>query len=191
MLLNCGVIYSMLHMIRRILDILSSWKVLLLSTSLIFCFLTPAKAVDITFEWYGCNLVVSNLMVSSAESYETVPCGLEEGELAYIDRNYIFTYVPGYLLGATYIKTANDDKGSTGTDFLSFDVNQDVTVYVAHDSRITDKPAWLSSFTDTGDNLSTNDASLSIYAKDFPAGTITLGGNEASSMYSVIVVPLQ
>jgi hypothetical protein len=48
------------------------------------------------------------------------------------------------------------------------------------------------SFTDTGANLVTSDASnnLSLYVKNFNIGTVTLGGNEGGneSMYSVVVV---
>jgi hypothetical protein len=97
----------------------------------------------------------------------------------YIDRNDTFIDIPGYLAGQTYIQTANDDKASTGTDFLSFDVNEDVTVYVAHDDTIEDISAWLNGFMDTGDELVTTDSnkSFSIYARDFTAGTVTLGGN--------------
>jgi hypothetical protein len=138
------------------------------------------------------DLVVSNVVVRSGENYQVVPYGLQEGESVYIDRSYKFTDVPIYLGGKTYIKTANDDKASTGSNFLSFDVNQDVTVYVAHDDLIKSKPAWLASFTDTGDALVTTDLdkSLSLYAKDFPAGTVTLGGNEGpgDSMYVVVLV---
>ena len=138
----------------------------------------------------GEDLIVSNLTVDSGEDYEVVNNGLVDGALAYIDRSYKFTDIPVYLEGATYIKTANDDKGSVGDDFLSFDVTQDVTVYVAHDDSITDKPSWLLDFTDTGDQLVTTDKSLSIYARDFSAGTITLGGNEGPghSMYVVALV---
>jgi hypothetical protein len=139
-------------------------------------------------------LVVSNVVVQSGENYQVMPYGLQVGSraYAYIDRTYYFTDVPGYLAGETYIKTANDDKASSGSNFLSFDVNQGVTVYVAHDDYIKDKPAWLASFTDTGDALVTTDLnkSLSLYAKDFPAGTVTLGGNEGpgNSMYVVVLV---
>ena len=134
--------------------------------------------------------------MGSGEDYEVVESGLVDGALAYIDRSYTFTDIPAYLEAATYIKTANDDKVSVGDDFLSLDVNQDVTVYVAHDDLITDKPSWLLDFTDTGDQLVTTDKSLSIYAKNFPAGTVTLGGKLAegavgqSSNYTVSLKPL-
>jgi len=122
--------------------------------------------------------IINNLTVSSGKVYEVVPNALQEGASAYIDRTYTFTYVPGYLEGTTYIKTANDDKGFSSRDFLSFEVTQNVTVYVAHDDRSLSKPTWLLEFTDTGDQLATTDTTLSIFARDFPAGTITLGGNQ-------------
>jgi len=134
--------------------------------------------------------IVTNLTVSSGEIYEVVSEGLQEGALVYTDRTYTFTDVPDYLVGATYIKTANDDKASNGKDFLSFGVTQNVTIYVAHDDAIGDIPPWLLDFTDTGDQLVTPDTTLSIYTKDFPAGTIVLGGNEGGiySMYVVIIM---
>ena len=67
-----------------------------------------------------------------------------------------------------------------------------MTVQVAHDVRITTKPAWLSTFTDTGQNLVTSDTTLRMFAQSFPAGTITLGGNTSGggfSMYAVVVQP--
>ena len=115
---------------------------------------------------------------------------LTEGKAVYIDRNYAYTKVPSAYTGAMMLRTANDDKRATGDSFLSFDVNQPVTVWVAHDMRITDKPSWLSSWTATGENLLTSDATLELFRKDFPTGTVTLGGNggpSVSSMYTLLV----
>jgi fibronectin type 3 domain-containing protein len=138
----------------------------------------------------GIPLVINNLTVASSGNYEIIENGLQNGALVYIDRSFTYTAAPSLLQGATYIKTANDDKGSSDPSFLTFEVNQDVTVYVAHDDRITTKPSWMVSFTDTGDDLVTTDSILSIFAKDFPPGTITLGGNEGSgnSMYTVVII---
>ena len=137
------------------------------------------------------QLVISNLTVGSGMDYEIVVNGLYNGALVYIDRSFTYSSVPDWLEGATYIKTANDDKGSSGSSFISFDVNQDVTVYVAHDDRISTKPAWLVPFIDTGYDLTTTDATLSIFEKDFSVDTITFGGNEGTgySMYTVTIVP--
>ena len=140
-------------------------------------------------------LVITNLTVASEKPYEVITNGLQVGALVYIDRGFTFTTIPPSLVGQTYLKTANDDKNSTGTNFLSFEVNQPVTVYVAHDHRITTKPTWLTSaFTDEGQDLVTTDVPLGLFSQTFPAGTVTLGGNRESvttfSMYSVVVVPV-
>ncbi|MCK4814400.1 hypothetical protein KA005_01410, partial [bacterium] len=137
-------------------------------------------------------LAISNM---NQKGYTVEYDSLSVGQLIYTDRTYTFTSVPASYQGETYIQTANDDKGSTGTSFLTFDVNKDCTVYVAHDDTITTKPSWLSTFTDTGENLVSSDSSktLSLYSKNFSTGTVTLGGNEgggSSSMYSVVVVPV-
>lgn len=141
------------------------------------------------------QLVVSNVVATSGASYEVAE-GLAIGSMAYSDRTFTYTQVPFELAGATYIRTANDDKLSQATSFLSFDVNQAVIVYVAHDDRYAVKPAWLQSFTDTGLDLQIN-VTFSVYAKDFPPGTIQLGGNvnpvevEDNNMYTVILAPQQ
>jgi hypothetical protein len=136
------------------------------------------------------SLTISNLTVASGQSYVVPASGLQTGGTVYIDRSYTFTSVPPSVQGAAYIQTANHDKGATHTNFLSFTVNHPVTVQVAHDVRITPKPSWLSTFTDTGTNLVTSDTTLRLFARAFPAGTITLGGNASGggfSMYAVIV----
>ncbi len=120
------------------------------------------------------------------------PPGLQVGDRAYIDRTYTFTTIPALVQGEAYIRTANNDKNATANPFLTFTVNQPVTVYVAHDKRILLKPSWFATlgFTDSGENLVTTDAAFDLFAASFSAGTIQLGGNEgggSGSMYSVIV----
>jgi hypothetical protein len=44
-----------------------------------------------------------------------------------------------------------------------------VIVYVAHDDIIGTRPSWLSSFSDTGDNIVTTDTALSIFESNFLA----------------------
>jgi hypothetical protein len=135
------------------------------------------------------NVSVSNVAVSSGKAYEVVQNGLRNGASVYIDRSYTFTNVPAFLEGATYIKTANDDKAQAGDNFLSFEVNQDVTAYVGYDTRASGTPSWLQGYTDTGDVINTSDATFRLFTKDFPAGPIALGGNEGSgySNYTVFI----
>ncbi len=150
--------------------------------------ITPNTQATYTFD---VQLVINNLSVSSGRLYEVMPDGLHDGSIVYIDRVITFSSVPIDLEDATYIKTANDDKGSDIGSFISFDINQNVTVYVAHDYRIISKPSWMALFTDTKEDIVTTDSTLSVYARDFPAGTVILGGNEGAgySMYSIAVKP--
>ncbi|MFQ5963711.1 MAG: DUF5060 domain-containing protein [Candidatus Scalinduaceae bacterium] len=149
--------------------------------------ITPDTQGTYTF---AAQLVIGNLSAGSGSAYVVVPDGLQTGAATYIDRSFTFSTVPASVNGATYIQTANNDKSSTGTSFLTFDVNQNVTVYVGHDNRITTKPSWLAGFTDTGEDIVTTDTALRLFAKDFPAGAVTLGGNQGSgnSMYTVVIL---
>jgi hypothetical protein len=140
--------------------------------------------------WSFTTTSVPPLVTSVSPATYTVQYNaLAVGQPVYVDRDYTFTDVAS-LGGSTYIKTANDDKTSTDNPFLTFNVASNVVVYVAHDDRLAPKPVWLSTFSDTGENL-VADTTLSLYAKEFAAGTVTLGGNEgndgSSSMYSVVV----
>jgi len=141
---------------------------------------------------FASSFTISNLSVTSGKIYEVMQNALDNGTLVYIDRTYAFSDASSGLVGATYIKTANDDKGSTGNGFLTFDVNQDVAVYIAYDNRATSKPAWLSGFANTGLSVTIASRKHSLWREDFSAGNVALGGNAFSSgsMYSVILFPL-
>ena len=137
------------------------------------------------------GLIISNIVAATGKAY--VQDTLAIGKLFFFDRTYTFRSVPTPYNNLKYIKTANNDRYNTAATFLQFDVNTDVTVYVAYDDRISPKVNWLSTFTDTGNNLVRSDGvSYSMYARTFPAGHVSLGGCSISStgaggMYVVIV----
>ncbi|MFQ5584571.1 MAG: T9SS type A sorting domain-containing protein, partial [Calditrichia bacterium] len=139
-------------------------------------------------------MIISNINVASGRNY-IIENNLQIGEMAYIDRNYTYQNIPSSLNSNDYIRTANDDKLSQGIQFLSFDVNQPVTVYVCHDNRYELKPDWLMQFSNTQQSIYVGSAVMTVFGKDFPAGTITLGGNvhpqetENNNMYTVIIAP--
>jgi hypothetical protein len=119
-----------------------------------------------------------------------VPNGFLNGARAYADRSYTFSSVPSSMRGLTYIQTSNNDMRSDSNSFMNFTADEDITVFVAHDDRIRRKPRWLSSFADTRHNILIRNKTLSVFAKDFSKGRITLGGNggdRRSRMYSVII----
>jgi hypothetical protein len=125
--------------------------------------------------------VVSNLSVASGKPYQVVDDGLVSGAPFFIDRDFTFKSIPATVQGAAYIKTANDDKGRKDAAFLSFQVGQDTTVYVAYDHRASSLPDWLKSWNGTGESITTTDVSFKLFARDFAASsTVTLGGNLAT-----------
>jgi hypothetical protein len=110
------------------------------------------------------------------------------GKDVYIDRNYTYMLIPPTFVGVQYLKTANDDKFVTASDAISFDVDKPVTVFVAY--QLTALPTWLQSWIPTGAQWEASHTTFDVYRKDFPAGTVMLGGNEGGldSMYSLAVV---
>ena len=120
---------------------------------------------------------------------------LAAGQMLYSDRTYAFNNpIPGIENGQIYIRTLNNDKDKTGSGFLSFKVNKPVLVYLARDARITKLPSWMTGWTKSIDRIPSGDGWRNLYFKQFPAGTVSLGGNRDSSMstgtsmYSVILV---
>ena len=140
-------------------------------------------------------LSITNVVAASGGKYTVVANGLKVGATQYIDRAYKFVTVPAPVAGLTYIKTANADKDAKpgSTSFLTFDVNQEVTVYVLHDDLVA-RPAWLTSgFTDANVDVTSEDKKHSVFQRTFPAGKVTLGSNvvqaEGDNMYTVAIAP--
>jgi hypothetical protein len=124
---------------------------------------------------------------------------LKSGVQPYIDRNYVYVKFPKKLEDKPFIVTAMDDKFSNENELIKFNVDRKVTIYIAHNDCYNDKPSWLSQFRDTGESVvmtsyeNTLDSSISLYAREFSAGSISLGGNVVQGetlecgMYSVII----
>lgn len=144
--------------------------------------------------------LVHNLVVSSNKDYRIGK--LEEGAMAYFDRSYVFTNVPSFLQGQSYILTANEDKclDDPAAFNLKFDVHRPVTVYLAHDDRYVRKPPWMSPFEKTNESITLafpgSRQRYTLYRKEFSPGKILLGSNVDNrclegnfAMYSVIIAP--
>ncbi len=119
----------------------------------------------------------------------------------YLDSSKLtFTDIPEPYVGLDYLRTSNWNtrksrwkRLSTSNPLISFAVNENVSVYVAMDSRAS-IPSWLQDWSDTGDKVLARArrtrVKYEIYRKDFSVGNITLGGNEgysSSYMYFVVV----
>ncbi len=158
------------------------------------------KAANIIAADSQTNFTYTSALVIDNVQQETYQQGiLRVDSKVYIDRDFIYTTIPERFQNLKYLRTANNDKMGAAEGFLSFDVNQAVTVYVAYDERYPQQPEWLQDWMKTEEILKTTDVdsnpagvNLALYSKEYEAGTVTLGGNEAeneddNSMYTVII----
>lgn len=117
---------------------------------------------------------------------------LDEGQTYYTDRTYTLTRVPSAYVGMEMITTPNEERNlATDTDYVTFEMPNDGTVYVAYDSRASRVPEWLDGFTDTGDVLLTAlsaQPSLKIYSRTYNQGKcVKLGSNKAAGFSGDII----
>ena len=122
--------------------------------------------------------LIRHLKVRSNGRYQTLSGGVEPGELVYTDRAYRLKSIPEALLGAELLQTANGDDGSRGNDWLTFEALLPVRIWVGIDTRLPQPPTWIREhFRRTEHLVVTDDCTLQLYARDFAAGQVTLGGN--------------
>jgi hypothetical protein len=110
------------------------------------------------------------------------------------DRTYTIASLPSALVGASWVRTANNSKTATVNPLVSFTISQSATVYVGVDTRSGIRP-WMTDGTwiDTGTQLTTNENGTirpyEVYRKSFAAGTVSLGPDAANTnMYTISVV---
>ena len=153
----------------------------------------PIKSIDIPTIPDG--QYIKSLVVNDSTNAVnwSIQSNLQIGNTAFGDRTFKFTQLPEILLGAEWIRTACDSKLYT-SELASFTAKSDITVYIGLDSRITNIPTWLNSWTNTGKSSSSdNSVTFNLYKKDFSSNSIvTLGDNGTSTNavnYTVIVKP--
>ncbi len=116
------------------------------------------------------------------------------GSTLYGDRDLTCTSIPTNLVNVETIRTAGDSKLYTD-DLAEFTAGDDITVYVAVDTRVLENmPQWLSSWTYAGTALtSSNDVTFELYKLNVSAGSVvtlgTNGGLGNSANYTVFAVP--
>jgi len=111
-------------------------------------------------------------------------------------RVYKFVTVPDTVSGSEWIRTAVGSRSASSEDLISFYLAADADVYVAHDSRITTKPPWLSSsYEDTGLSITDDQpVTYKLYKKRYSAGAhVVMGpnGNTSRMNYFVVVKPAE
>ena len=142
------------------------------------------------------NFQLSQLLINNLNRY-TAKSDFDNGVVVFSDRSYTVSSVPEGYQGLDWIQTQCDDKQSTGSDWLTFDVSEDVTVYVGYaESLIVDghpEAPWLDDGTwlDTKEGFEIVDwEPMRFYVKTFKKGGVILGGNYGDSIpprYVVLV----
>ncbi|MFN8594670.1 MAG: Hsp70 family protein [Anaerolineae bacterium] len=101
----------------------------------------------------------------------------------YLDYEYTLSRIPADLSALPALRLAQADKNVEDAEFLHFNLSRAARVYVAYDADARHVPDWLSDFTRTAMTIEIDQIGtprlLTVYAKDFPAGAVTLGGNRA------------
>lgn len=121
--------------------------------------------------------------------------GAGEGSAVFGDRDFVFTGLPRELVGAEQILTACDDKGETG-EIVRFTAAEDISVFVALDSRMTTVPAFLDGFEKTAlTAAASGDLAFTLYRLDLDKGEeAVLSGNAEDYQvvnYTVLITPRQ
>ncbi len=131
---------------------------------------------------YRQRAFVTGISAPSGSVYELDREGLSAGKRHYTDRDYRITAVPPALQAAAFIRTANSDDRSSGSEWLTFTTDEAVDVLVGVDARVAVPPAWMrvgqpGGFTDTGLTLATTDPVFRLFRRGYPPGRVVLGGN--------------
>jgi type IV pilus assembly protein PilY1 len=109
---------------------------------------------------------------------------LSSGSEPWIDKSLTISSQPAGFENHVAIRTYQDifsDYSEDAAELIDLNLPVAATVYVAYQSSKT-IPTWLGSYTDTGNNVTISDGtSFDLYAKDFSAGLVTLGGNQNGS----------
>ncbi|WP_042122328.1 FIMAH domain-containing protein [Paenibacillus senegalensis] len=143
------------------------------------------------------NVVINDNSSNGAQNAAlwTVEDNLRPGDLVAGDRLtgskvYRFVTIPEDLQGMEWIRSAVASRSATNSNLLSFYLAADAEVYVAHDSRITAKPEWLTSYEDTGELIADDQpVQFKLYKKSYQAGShVVMGANNSTSRMNYFVI---
>jgi hypothetical protein len=133
---------------------------------------------------------VANLRVESGRPYELD--SLRIGAKCYLDSAYTLKRIPVELSGLPTLRTAQQDKSNSSHAFLQFDLARAARVYVAYDASARVMPRWLRIFTPQPTSLAVEqwgtERTMRLFAKDFPAGRVVLGGNRGEEQRGEVLL---
>jgi len=141
------------------------------------------------------KVALSNLTVNDPANAAnwSLQGNLQVGVVIYGDRTYTLATLPTALIGAQWVRVANNSKTVTTNPLVSFTISKAATVYLAVDVRTGKRPwmdaSWVDSGTTLTDDESGTTRTFEVYSKGFTAGTVSLGPNGANNDgYDISVV---
>ncbi|MCF6263052.1 MAG: DUF5060 domain-containing protein [Xanthomonadales bacterium] len=144
----------------------------------------------------GSGLIITNALVYDENNGNdwSISANLQIADSMYGDRSFSFSQIPANLIGQEWLSTANDSKSFVGEKLVEFSVAVNAEVFILHRDDIPNKPDWLSSWIDTGNDVINDEPkTYSIFSRSFNAGEqVSLGsnGSASSGMYIVVVAPI-
>jgi len=160
-----------------------------LTKPIAFIFLTVIFVSGALSKDFRSDIKVTDLKVSSGLSYEVAE-NLQVGDKEYTDRDYTFTSVPDFLLGLTWIRTANNDKKAATLE-VSFKIDKEAYVYILWVARDPAQQDWLQKdYTKIEGEVGSTDEPLAVYKsnKPFSAGEIkTYQSNTGAGHYVIVL----
>jgi len=147
------------------------------------------------------NKIITHIYSQSERTYPVYRTQI--GEQCYTDRNFKINRIPSTLNNLPAIRMVNLDKEADSDDFLRFTLTQPARVYIVYEGTVKKLPNWLKRFSPQNVHLEVDDdfalisRKMHVYARQFPAGEVILGGNMAQGYegdviinYIIIVEPL-
>ena len=95
-----------------------------------------------------------------------------------VEKDRTLTSIPAILQDGIWVRTATAHRVNTRANYLRFDVDRSVDVYVAYPAGAT-VPTWLQSWTDTGETLGVSSATgtMTVYQRTFTGPRATATGS--------------
>ncbi|MBF0196585.1 MAG: DUF4982 domain-containing protein [Planctomycetes bacterium] len=131
----------------------------------------------------------------SGPSGETQIAVIESKGAMFTDHDIKYSKLPKCLSVGEQILFPNSEWNYSAVDLLQFNVQKDSTVYVAHDTRLTNKMEWLQQYEDTKEKLSIGNHAWQLLKKNVKAGESVLMGSNTETkgekrwMMTVFVIP--
>jgi hypothetical chaperone protein len=119
---------------------------------------------------------------------------IEVGVRVYPDRDFVVNRIPPALNRLPALQTTHADHTAAEPAFLRFSLRQPARVLIGYDTSAQRLPAWLQGFEPETMRIEIEDAfaliqrTMQLYGRDFPAGPVTLGGNQAPGFSGESVV---